>query len=278
MRFLAIHLTLAMSKPKTLRKRLLTLGCTLRVIGSSPLRRKCSFPICGSLYLFDPLIDIVLVIACWYDKKTLFSVSGVWASKASRTAAILFGEAWCWRDWIELKNPRSKIFRSGLFAGWACNSICHPSLRPSRTISESLGHAWGSGIVLLKTDWECFWSFWPLLFYRREQLFKHHLLYFNFIHRFDALSFDCALGTILTLSLCCYLFCKRPYTDFTIKDTFIFIIKSWTSHSSQKHYLELEMTYAVSWTCLNWIYFDFTLVMKRLLLHVLCGISSSRQR
>lgn len=59
---------------------------------------------------------------------------------------MLRGAFWCWRDWIALKNLKSRTLRSGLLGSWHTKQIQNPSLSPSRLRSGS--SAFGCGFAL----------------------------------------------------------------------------------------------------------------------------------
>ncbi len=58
----------------------------------------------------------------------------------------VLGACTCWRLWIKLKNPRSKVLVSGEFGGWHLTLMCQPPLRPAATTSGSFGAICGRAL------------------------------------------------------------------------------------------------------------------------------------
>ena len=83
-----------------------------------PLRSVVAFFKWGSLKVLSPLASMISCRMVWRVVHTAPSFSGPWALKAVLTSAmrspIALGVVRSCRDWMELKNPRSRMLRSGL--------------------------------------------------------------------------------------------------------------------------------------------------------------------
>ena len=107
----------------------------------TPLPAAVAFFKWGSLKLLSPLASMISCRMLWTVVHTAPSFSDFWAAKAVLTSAmrssIVLGVVRSCRDCMELKNPRSRMFRSGLLGGWLMNLMSQPSAVHSLTMSGS---------------------------------------------------------------------------------------------------------------------------------------------
>ena len=63
-------------------------------------------------------------------------------STAETSSSIVFGHTLCCSVWMALKNPRSKIFKSGKFGGWHIKWMSKPWWEATTRNSSSLKSTW----------------------------------------------------------------------------------------------------------------------------------------